>query len=70
MITRIDIEPASFHGAYWVTVNDDPEHPLSQGCANLETAMIVMAEINADIAEQWANAPARRSAILKEGDRR
>ncbi len=65
MIERIDCVPGGFPGTYFITVNDDPEHPMSTSCANLEDALHAVADINAAIAEQWAAAPTRKLAIVE-----
>ncbi len=56
-ITQVEVSPGDYPGTYWVTVNDDPEHELSQSCVSRQAALDIMVEINQQMAEEALTAP-------------
>lgn len=68
MIERIDVVPGNCSGTKWVVVNDDRKHPLTKYCVNYQETMDAMLAVHVAMAEQWANSPTRKSAIVERGD--
>ncbi len=61
---RIDVVPGNCLGTKWVVVNDDRKHTLTKYCVNRQEVMDAMLAIHVAMAEQLADAPTRKSAII------
>lgn len=51
-VCKVEIVPAAAVGCYYVMVDGDPEHPLSQGCSSLAEAYIEADRIFEEICEE------------------